>query len=315
MCLTEDFFYPSSDGVGRIRARMWRPESNPEAVLQIAHGICEHLERYDDFAHFLTEQGFLVVANDHLGHGKTAQAPQGLGVISRHGGWSCMVDDIETLRAKMADENPGLPYFLLGHSMGSFLVRTYLIRFPGRLTGALISGTGQQAPVLVTTGIFLTGLIGAFRGRDYRSALVQNMAFGSYNRKFEPKRTTSDWLTRDTEIVDGYQKDVLCCFVPSVAFYGEMLRGVRFISSVRNTQAMDKSMPVLFFSGALDPVGEETRGLMRAVDTFRRTGCRDVTVKVYPEGRHEMLNETNRAEVYADVLNWLKSKLPAKAEV
>jgi len=142
---------------------------------------------------------------------------------------------------------------------------------------------------------------------------VQRIAFGSNNRRFEPNRTPSDWLTRDTAIVDGHLKDELCGFVPSVGLYHDMMEGIRFDSSMHNLRNMDKMMPVLFFSGALDPVGEETVGLMRAVEGFRSVGCRDVTVKVYPEGRHEMLNEINRMDVYADVLAWIRSKIPAKA--
>lgn len=312
MCQVKEFFYPSSDGISTIRAREWRPDGAPSAVVQISHGVDEHLERYDDFARFLARNGFLVIANDHLGHGRTAKVSDDRGFFAQKNGWLHVVEDMEILRGKTAEENPNLPYFMLGHSMGSFLARTYLIRYPGRLTGAVLSGTGQQKPALVSFGIGLTSLIGACRGRRYRSALVQGIAFGSNNRRFKPNRTPADWLTRDTAIVDGHLKDELCGFVPTVGLYHDMMTGIRFDSSVQNLRKMDKMMPVLFFSGALDPVGEETVGLMRAVEGFRNAGCRDVTVKVYPEGRHEMLNEINRTDVYNDVLAWLRSKIPVK---
>lgn len=313
MCTVNETRYPSTDGINQIRVREWVPEGTPCAVLQIAHGICEHLERYDDFARFMAEHHVLVVANDHLGHGRTAKTQSDLGMFAGKNGWKCVVDDMESLRERTSASYPSLPYFLLGHSMGSFLARTYLIRYPGKLSGALISGTGQQKRSLVGAGLLVTSVIRAFRGWRYRSTLVQNMAFGNYNRSFEPKRTASDWLTRDTQIVDGHLKDELCGFIPGVGLYRDMLGGVRLISSPRMLQKMDPAMPVLFFSGTLDPVGEQTRGVMRAVEGFRRAGCTDVTVKLYPEGRHEMLNETNRAEVYADVLGWLRQKLPATA--
>lgn len=309
MCTIVDFLYPSADGVSEIRARRWQPEGAPTAVLQISHGICEHLERYDAFARFLADKGILVVANDHLGHGRTAKTAEDRGVFAQRDGWNCVVDDIERLRQKTAAEYPGFPYFLLGHSMGSFLARTYLIRYPNNLTGALISGTGQQKRMLVAAGIVFTAIVRALHGWRYRSKTVQHMAFGNYNHSFEPKRTASDWLTRDTKIIDGHLKDELCGFMPSVGLYHDMMCGIRFVSSGRNLRKMDVDMPVFFFSGTLDPVGEETRGVLRAVSGFYRAGCRDVTVKLYPEGRHEMLNETNRADVYQDVLHWMRGKL------
>jgi alpha-beta hydrolase superfamily lysophospholipase len=313
MCTVREFYYPSSDGVSRVYAREWRPEGAARAVLQLAHGICEHLGRYDDFARFMAGNGVLVVANDHLGHGRTAATAADRGFFAARDGWTHVVDDVESLRRQTAEAHPGLPYFLLGHSMGSFVVRTYLIRYPGRLSGALISGTGQQAPALVTAGLALTDVIRLFRGPRRRSTVVNNMAFGAYNRNFEPKRTASDWLTRDTQIVDAHLRDELCGFIPTVSLYHDMLSGVRLISRLENVRRMDVNTPVLFFSGAMDPVGEETRGVRRAVENFKKAGCRDVTVKFYEGGRHEMLNEINRAEVYADVLAWIDSKLPAAA--
>ena len=310
MCTVSEFTYPSSGGGSTIFAREWRPEGAPAAVLQLAHGICEHCGRYDDFARFLARNGVLVVANDHLGHGKTAATPEERGFFAETDGWRRVVDDMEALRAKTAGERPGLPYFLLGHSMGSFLARTYLILYPGRVTGAILSGTGQQGAPLVAAGRALTALFKAAKGSHYQSALINSMAFGTYNRHFEPRRTDSDWLTRDEKIIDEHLKDELCNFIPGVGLYHDMMGGIRFISALKNVRRMDVRTPVLFFSGSMDPVGEETRGVMRAVNNFNRAGCRDVTVKIYPDGRHEMLNELNRAEVYANVLAWLRSKLP-----
>lgn len=312
MVICREFFYPSADGRTNIHAVIWETGEKPRAVLQIAHGICEYVERYGHFASWLAQKGFLVVGNDHLGHGESWQEPERQGLFCEKNGWDLVLQDMEALRRRVADENPGLPYFLLGHSMGSFLARSYLIKYPGQVRGALISGTGQQDDKLLQAGLALTGLLAKLKGPDHRSAFVKSMLFGPYNRAFKPNRTDCDWVCSDPDVVEAYCQDPGCQFLPTVSLYRDMLGGLRFIGDPDNLALMDKTTPVFLFAGALDPVGEAGKGVDRAYRGFLNAGCTDVQCKLYPQGRHEVLNEVFKEQVYADVLDWLEAHLSEK---
>ena len=205
----------------------------------------------------------------------------------------------------VAERFPGKPYILFGHSMGSFLARTYLIQYKSGLDGAIISGTGQQSRALVTGGRLMSALEMRRHGATYKSTLLNNMAFGSYTKKLGHVRTPSDWLSRDESVVDQYIEDPLSGFVPSAGLLHDMMEGIEFISKPKNIAKMKKDLPILFFSGDCDPVGEQGRGVTRAYKAFRKAGMTSVTMKLYHGGRHEMLNEINKDEVYQDILHWL----------
>ena len=286
----------------------WLPQGQPRAVVQIVHGVAEYVGRYDHVARFLTEQGFLVCGEDHLGHGKTVDDGK-YGYFGPRGGWDLVVRDIRRLRELQGEKYPGVPYVMLGHSMGSFLTRTYLIRWPGTVDGAVLSGTGQEPAPLVALGKALAGGLCLLRGGDSVSPLVNAMSLGAYNKKFAPNRTGADWISRDEAVVDAYLKDPLCTFMPTVAMFRDMMGGLQYIADRSNLARMDKETPVYFLSGDRDPVGAMGKGVEKVVRMFRKAGCRDVSVKLYPEGRHEMFNELNRDEVMADLLAWLESKL------
>lgn len=309
MAETEKFSFPSCDGMHQIRARLWLPQQPPRGVVQIVHGVAEHMGRYEDTARYLTEHGFAVCGEDHLGHGLTAEGGT-FGYFGPKNGWDTVVQDVHQLRQRMGERFPGLPYFILGHSMGSFLTRTYLIRWPGTVTGAVLSGTGQEAGALVAFGQRLSALLCRIKGPDYVSPLVYQLSLGNYDRAFRPNRTDSDWLSRDQDSVDAFLADPLCGFQPTVGMFRDMLGGIRYIGDPVNAVRMDQYTPVLFLSGDHDPVGSMGRGVRRVEKLFREAGCRDVTVKLYPGARHEILNETNRAEVQQDLLDWLEKKLP-----
>ena len=286
----------------------WLPQGQPRAVVQIVHGVAEYVGRYDHVARFLTERGFLVCGEDHLGHGKTVDDGK-YGYFGPRGGWDLVVRDIRRLRELQGEKYPGVPYVMLGHSMGSFLTRTYLIRWPGTVDGAVLSGTGQEPAPLVALGKALAGGLCLLRGGDSVSPLVNAMSLGAYNKKFAPNRTGADWISRDEAVVDTYLKDPLCTFMPTVAMFRDMMGGLQYIADRNNLARMDKETPVYFLSGDRDPVGAMGKGVEKVVRMFRKAGCRDVSVKLYPEGRHEMFNELNRDEVMADLLAWLESKL------
>ena len=216
-------------------------------------------------------------------------------------------DDMELLREQMRQEYPDLPYLFFGHSMGSFLTRTYLIRHPEKYDAAILSGTGHQAKALVTAGSAAAELMVKMKGPRADGTFLNNMAFGSYCKKIPNPRTPFDWLSRDPEQVDKYIADPLCGFVAKVSLYRDMMNGIKFITDQKNIDRMDKEHPIYFMSGEDDPVGDYGEGVKRAYRAFLRAGLHDVTMRLYPGGRHEMLNELNKEDVYQDILRWLNS--------
>jgi len=308
MAVEKEFAFPSADGLHRCWAREWLPQGPPRAVVQIVHGVAEHIGRYAAFASWLSEKGFAVAGEDHLGHGKTVDDDK-FGYFGPQNGWDLVVRDIRRLRELEGEKFPDVPYFILGHSMGSFLTRTYLIRYPGTVRGAILSGTGQEGAATVAAGKLLCNLICKTKGPDTCSSLVHNMALGAYNKQFAPNRTGSDWISRDEAVVDAYLQDPFCTFMPTVGMYRDMMGGLQYIANPKNLKKMYKTTPVYLFSGDHDPVGQNGRGVRKVAELFRSAGCTDVTVKLYPNGRHEMLNELNKQEVYQDVLSWMEGKL------
>lgn len=305
----KDFYFNSSTGQNRIRVRQCTPDTAPKAIVQIAHGIAEHIERYDDFMSFLAENGFVAVGNDHLGHGKSIEKDGDKGFFAAKDGWNYVVKDMDILHDMMHEAYPDLPYIFFGHSMGSFLTRTYIIEHPEKPDLVILSGTGQQAPAIVGAGLLMANLAVKMYGPHRIGSGLNNIAFGSYNKCFSPARTAYDWLSRDKDVVDKYLFDPLCGFICTVSLYRDMMAGIKFISDQKNADRMDKDTPVYFMSGAMDPVGENGAGVERAYKSFCDAGLRDVFMRLYPDGRHEMLNELNRADVYNDILAWIIEKL------
>lgn len=304
-----DFFYPSSTGRNQIRARICTPEGDPKGVVQIAHGIAEHIERYDAFMHFLAENGYVAVGNDHLGHGKSASQPEELGIFSEQDGWDYVVKDMKALRELVREDYHNVPYIFFGHSMGSFLTRTYLIRYPDQYDAAILSGTGQQSKTLINAGYLAAQALTKLQGPHANGQALNDMAFGSYCKRIENPRTPFDWLSRDEESVDRYIADPLCGFVCKCSLYRDMMGGLKFLTSQRNIYRMNKEAPVYFMSGAEDPVGDYGKGVEKAYKAFCDAGLVDVMIRLYPGGRHEMLNEINREDVMRDILNWLNNRI------
>ena len=311
MVTTQEFTFPSSDGVHAVSARWWSPEGTPRAVVQLVHGISEYIGRYDAFARFLARQGFAVVGHDHLGHGRTAKDPSEFGWFADKDGWKYVLEDTHALFLRAREAYPDLPYFLMGHSMGSFVVRGCLIFWPGTVDGAILSGTGPEPPLTVAAGRVLSALLTRLRGPRAHSALLDGLSMGRYNRLFRPNRTGADWISRDTAVVDAYCADPLCRFLPTVSMFHDMMVGLQLLAKRENLRRMDPDTPVYFFSGDKDPVGACGKGVQKVAGWFRSAGVKDVTVKLYPEGRHEMLNELGREQVYGDVLAWLERVLTA----
>jgi len=310
MAKFHEFTFPSTDGEHQIWASLWLPDAEaPKAVVQIVHGISEYVNRYDHFARWLADRGYAVCGEDHLGHGRTGKQDSKFGFFARHDGWTLVTADVRSLRRQMGEQFPGIPYFLLGHSMGSFLTRTYLCRYPGEVSGAILSGTGQEPALIVGAGKLLANLIGLFKGYDSISPLVHSLSLGAYNKQFAPNRTTADWISRDEAVVDAYLADPFCQIMPTVGLYRDMLGGLQYIAGARALSQMDPSTPVYIYSGDQDPVGANGAGVKKVYGFFERHGTRDLSLKLYAQGRHEMHNEHNKEEVFADVLDWLERHL------
>lgn len=300
--------YFESCGTGNIRAGIWTPAGEPVAVLQILHGIAEHIERYENFARYLNQQGILVVAADHMGHGKSIGSNGIQGYF--HGGWFSAVEDAYQLLNATRKQYPNIPYILFGHSMGSFMARTILSRHPDSgIAGAIICGTGWQSNVLLNAAIPMCNHICKKDGEQNPSLMLQKMMFGGYNKKVEHVRTANDWLTRDSRVVDAYNADPLCGFPATAGLYRDMLTGIRYIQKEQSLQAMEKNLPVLFIAGSDDPVGGYGAGVKLTAKKFEAAGMRDVTCKLYALCRHEILNEINKEEIFEDILDWIREKI------
>ena len=302
-----DFWYDSK-GAGKIHACRWTPEGQPKAVVQIVHGIAEFVERYDDFANFLTGHDIAVVGEDHMGHGQSINGDGIQGYF--HGGWFTAIEDTMQLMRDTMEAYPGVPYILFGHSMGSFMARTILCKYPASgIHAAIICGTGWQPSFALPALIKVVEGICKKTGETNPNETLQGMVFGSYNKKVEHPRTPFDWLTRDAKIVDDYIAHPLCGFTASCGLLREMLKGIHYIQQKNNLAAMNKDLPVFFIAGGDDPVGPYGKGVQKCADTFVSVGMTDVKTKIYPLCRHEILNEINREEVYEDVLRWIQTKL------
>lgn len=298
----EEFFL-NSTGAGQLHCGIWTPQTQPKAVVQIIHGIAEHIGRYDAFAQFLNAHGYVVGADDHMGHGGSI-GDGTPGYFS--GGWISAVADEKLLHDELCSRYPGLPYILLGHSMGSFLLRTYLYTYPDAADKAIISGTGWEDPMKVRLGKLVCQLEEKRVGARGTSKLVTKLMFGSYNKDFAPVSSPNAWICSDEAVVAAYDADPLCGFDATVGLAYDLLTGVGMNEQQENLDKMNKQLPLLFVSGAKDPVGGMAKGVLRCIDAFKRSGMKDITIKLYPEGRHEMLNETNKQEVYQDILDWLE---------
>lgn len=295
----------------KLDRRLWKGEGTPKAVLQLVHGMAEHIDRYDAPARALAEAGFVVVGHTHLGHGGKADT---LGHFGKEHGWQNLIDDVHSLRIATQSYYPGVPYFILGHSMGSFVTRCYLMEHSEGLAGAILSGTGYFSHGKVTSGLAVSNLVCLFGGAEKPSPLINKLAFSSSNKAFAPARTDFDWLTRRNDVVDQYMDDPFCGFLFTGAGYRDMFRGLRRLNHVKDLSLVRKDLPILLFSGDHDPVGAMGTGVNKVAQQFRDAGVKDVTVKLYEGGRHEMFNEENAAEVYADVAAWVNAHLP-KASV
>jgi alpha-beta hydrolase superfamily lysophospholipase len=303
------FTLEAPDGV-RLIVHRWLPETPPMAAIQIAHGLAEHAARYGRLAEALCGAGYAVYANDHRGHGLTAKGPAGLGFFAKSGGWRACIADLRRLKERIASDRPGLPVVLMGHSLGSIMVQQFIGKHGTDLAGAALSGTNGKPPAIAAIGALLARFERLRLGARGRSALLNAMLFSAFNKPFEPARTPFDWLSRDPAEVDKYIADPLCGFVSSAQLYIDMLGGVIAAAKPSSQAGIPKALPIYIFNGSRDPVSGNVKQLVAA---YRAAGLKNVAHKVYPDARHETLNEINRGEVTQDLIAWLDATV-AKAE-
>lgn len=304
MVREERFEFISSEGKAKIQGVRWAPEGRVKAVVQMVHGMAEHIERYAAFGNYLAERGILAAGHDHLGHGASS-LPEEYGYFAEKDGNACMVKDIHRVTMLLKREYPGVPVILLGHSMGSFLVRQYLCVYGNEIDRAVICGTGCYSPLEARLGMCVAAVQARLHGWKYRSALLDWITTGRGNRKFAPNRTKADWLCRDERVVDEYLQDERCGFLFTVNGYYNMFLGIYRIGTKAYLKKMPKPLPVLFIAGECDPVGGFGKGVRRVASQFIRLGMEDVQCRLYPEDRHELLNELDKEQVWADVAGWI----------
>lgn len=289
-----------------IFIRHWRPQhttSKPKAIFQIAHGLAEHSARYHDFAVFLAKQGFIIFAHDHRGHGMTAQAPEDLGHFGEQNGWRNVADDLKQVNDHIRDQFNDTPIILLGHSMGSFIVQTALLKYPALANGVILSGSTVPNVFLVNAALTLAQLDQRKKGTTGRCRIVDYLTFEPYNLPFRPNRTKADWLTRDEAIVDAYITDPKCGFVATTQLWIDLTEGLKHLYKKNSHSNLPTDIPYLLMAGDKDPVGSSGKGVIKLNNRLKSYQAR-VEMKLYNQGRHEMLNEINRQEVYQDILAW-----------
>ncbi len=301
--MKKEFYYPSKDGITQIHAVEWIPEGDVKAVLQICHGMVEYIERYHEFAEFMARHGIYVVGHDHLGHGKSVVSDEKLGYFGEPKGNFYVIADIHKLRVQTVEKYPNVPYFMLGHSMGSFLIRQYLGLYSGGLSGAIVMGTGKQPNAVLAMGKFVCKMIASVRGWDYRSKFVNSLAVGAYEKKMGPA-----WLSRNPENVEKYGADPLCGFMFTVNAYYHMFSGMQKMNEQEKEGKTIKTLPIFFVAGKEDPVGNYGKSVESVYHRYKAAGYQDIEMKLYEEDRHEILNETDREVVFDDILNWLENR-------
>ena len=303
--IKNEFYFPSVSGLADIHAASFKPEGEVKAVLQIAHGMAEHLERYEPFAEVLCKNGIAVYINDHLGHGKSVKNDDELGYFGEKAGWKNFIGDCYRLTRMAKDENPGKPFIFFGHSMGSFVARAYCLEYANDIDGAIYCGTAGPNPA-AGVGSLIASVIGKIKGDHHRSTLVDKIAFGAYNNKFE-QRTAFDWLSRDEFQVDKYVADKYCGFLFTAYGYRDLTSLLGFVSGKKWFESLDKDLPVLMISGAMDPVGNFGKGVEQVYDKLTAAGKKNLKKILYPDGRHEILNESALFDkVCEDVIEWIE---------
>ena len=294
--------FPSTDGIHQLKGKMYIPDGEPKGVFHVVHGMTEHIGRYDTFLKEMAESGYVVVAYDNLGHGKTAKDKSELGFIAKKNGWKKITDDVYAVSKIIKKEYPGLPYYLMGHSMGSFIVRNAAATYPDLMDKLIVMGTG--GPMAATKpALGMINTIKFFRGKRHISPLIEKLAFGEYNKGFGDG-SNGDWLSKNPEVRRVYNADKFCNYHFTVSAMYDLVKINDAVNKKKWFKKISKTLPILLVSGSEDPVGEHSKGVKKVYKLLKKRGA-NVRMKLYEDNRHEILNDTARDEVIEDIKAFL----------
>jgi alpha-beta hydrolase superfamily lysophospholipase len=311
MSKREEFTYDSRDGESKIHAVQWTPdkelmpEGKPYCIVQIVHGMKEYALRYDHFANYLTEQGIVVVANDHLGHGLSVREGNPHGYMCEQDAATVMVRDVHRLKKMTQQDYAGVPYIIIGHSMGSFVLRNYLTRYGTGINGAIIVGTGWHSRIIMSAGQLIVKTVGLFYGAKHQSPLLEKIGFKQYMKRIEHPQTDKDWICSDEKVVAEYIDNPMCNYVFTVNGLITLMELTKRAHDVDKMKQIPKKLPILIASGTQDPVGAWGEAPKRLYDTYLNLDLTKTQLKLYNGDRHEILNETDKETVYLDFYNWI----------
>lgn len=290
-----------------LKSICWQKEELllPKGIILIVHGMAEHIRRYTEFALFLANNDFIVYGYDQRGHGLTSKSVEEIGYMNTANSFTSLADDLEKMLNFISNSNPNLPIYIIGHSMGSFVVQYFLMHKEHRLQGVILSGSNGNPGFVINFGILMANMILFFRGPKYRSKLMDNLIFGNFNKKYRLPKNFFNWLSRDEKVVKDYYEDEMCGALFTISFFKDFLKGLKHLS--KNYHLISKDLPIYIISGSKDPVGKYGKGTTRLYKDLLKQNIQDVKMRLYPGGRHEILNEINKEEVYQNILEWLLS--------
>lgn len=312
----EEFYYDSRDGKSKLHAVCYTPDDidNIRCIVQIVHGMAEYVERYEEFAEFLTDRGFVVTGEDHLGHGKSVNEDGKFGYFCEQDPATVLVRDVHRLKKATMEKYPNVPYVMIGHSMGSFIARNYMFRYGTGIDAAVVMGTGMPHRAALVIMKMVISMQKMFFGSGKKAKLLDKLTFGNYNQRITDPKTSYDWLSKDEERVEKYINDPLCGFVFTINGFQVINELISRLYHPENLERIPKKMPVFLISGDADPVGDYGKGVRRAYISLRAVGLEDIKVKLYEGDRHELLNDTNRQNVMQDIYNWISEKVLHETE-
>ena len=310
MIKKEDLYFNSRDGEHKLHAIRWVPEAEkPVCILQIVHGMTEYIDRYDEFARYLAERGILVVGDDHLGHGKSVRPGEPYGYFCRHDAPTVLVRDEHRLKKLIQKKYADVPYIILGHSMGSFILRNYLFRYGKGIEGAIIMGTGMPSKPVLLSGLTLATIQGLIYGDNHVCKFINNLSFSSYNKRIDAAKEPGNWLSQNEENLMKYAGDPMCSFIFTANGFQTMFRLIYNLHDREKLKKMPSDLPVFFVSGEDDPVGDYGKGVKQVYQSFKEIGMENVQIKLYTKDRHEILNELDREDVYGDIYRWILQRI------
>ncbi len=299
-----EYYMSASNGTDKLHLVEWKPEGEVRGILQISHGMIEYIDRYDRFARFMAEKGFVVIGNDHLGHGETA-AEKNYGYFAPKDGSGYVVRDLHRVSRYARRKYTDVPFILMGHSMGSFMARRYAMTYGKELDGLILMGTGSKPEFLLKVGRALVGALIRTKGERAQSWILEKLCFALYNIRIRPARTPSDWLSRDAKEVDKYLAHPYCKFTFTLNGYRTLFEVISFVQDKDNIRRLPHSLPMLFVAGQEDPVGNYGKSVKAVAQSYQRAGVGDVTCRLYPGARHELLNELDYETTQEDIWEWI----------